>query len=416
MNWRAFLQPRYLREASTVGSRVFGVAAGLITSGITAHALSPAQRGEYFYVVAMAGVLASFANLGIPSANAFFSARDAGLVRRLLIWSTVLAASTGLVVSGGFALATSLPALNKFGTVHDLWLTVMTSVVLGLALLGPLLAGQHRFGALNLLQLGQQGLLLIIFPLVGLFAPSPEAFLAASSLVAFAGLLAHIACIRWRAADPSPAAPPVSLDAWFRYGFRAFVILLLGALVSRLGVLFVRAYSDPHALGIYSVAVQLWDALSIVPSSLALILFPMIVRDGTLSWAHCRTEIARMALLTTVAAIGAAIVLRPAIPIVFGADYAEAYGVCLFFLPGFIAFSVLVVASQYLAGIGYPLRVTVNWGVAAGVLAATSPFAVSRWGAHGAAAATSLTYAGLAALMIHLAYQKLSRTTDSPHA
>lgn len=414
MTWArltGLIQPRHLNEAGTLAARVFGLVAGLASSGITAHALTPDERGEYFYVVALSGVLASFANLGLPSANSFFSARDLGWLRSLLWWSTVLAALTGVLLAGVFSLATSLPPLQKFAAAHEVWLFVMTPAVLALALLGPLLAGAHRFATLNWLQVGQQAVLLAAFVAIAEWAPSPNGFLAAASTVALSGAAATALSVRLEQI-PSPAEPP-TVAAWVRYGLRAYVILLLGALVSRLGVLFVRGYSDATELGIYSISVQLWDAMAILPASLAMILFPIIVRDQALTWERCSKECARMALFATIAAVGAAVVLKPAIPLVFGQPYADAYWPSLIFLPGFVAFSVVNIASQFLAGIGFPRGVWMSWAASAVFLSAISPVLVSRLGASGGAAATSLTFGLLAALMLQLAYRKLPASQEA---
>lgn len=404
---------RYLSEVGTIATRGFSILAGLATSAITAHALVPEARGEYFYVTAMAAVLASFANLGLPSANTYFGARDLGLIPRLLWWSIIVSLISGLLVSGGFFLATLVPGLSKFKVVHEVWLFVLTPVVLGLAMLGPLLAGAHRFGALNALQIGQQALLLLAFAAIARWTPSAAAFLAAASIAGLVGMLATALVIK-RGQTPQPRTPLTSRD-WLFYGGRAYAMLLLGTLVSRLGVVFVRALAEPAELGIYSVSVQLWDAMSILPSSLALILFPTIVRDGTLTWEKCVSELWRMTGLAAAAAVGAAIVLKPAIPLVFGQDYASAYLPSLLFLPGFVALSMVTVASQFLAGIGLPPRMWLNWAMAAGLLAVTAPLFVTRWGGAGAAAATSLTYCLLAAAMLRFAYHTLPKDADSRH-
>jgi O-antigen/teichoic acid export membrane protein len=416
MTWAriaALVQPRHLSEAGTLGARVFGLLAGLISSGITAHALSPDDRGQYFYVVAIAGVLASFANLGLPSANSFFSARNLGWLRRLLWWSTILGAVMGVMLAAVFSVATLFPGLQRFAAEHELWLLALTPGVLALSLMGPLLAGAHRFGALNVIQVGQQAFLLICFAAIARWAPSAEAFLAAASVGALLGVAATMVCV-WLEKTP-PATEPLTASAWVRYGMRAYVVLLLGTLVSRLGVLFVRAYGDPVDLGIYSVSVQLWDAMAILPSSLAMILFPTIVRDQTLTWHKCVSESRRMLVFAVVAAIGAAVVLKPAIPLVFGQAYASAYWPSLFFLPGFVAFAVVNIASQFLAAIGFPRGVAISWAISAVFLTATAPVLVSRWGPSGGAAATSLTYCILALLMLRLAYNKLPKATDPTH-
>jgi O-antigen/teichoic acid export membrane protein len=268
---------RLLDELSTVAVRVFGVAAGLLTSAITARTLGPADRGEFFYIAATAAVLAQFGHFGTPGANTFFCAPDPGLARRLLRWTLALGLPAGLILSVGFLLADSVLSASPMLGI-GVWLIPLTASILLLLMLGPLLAGLHAFGALNGLSMAYQVVLILAFAAVALLNPSTGAFLAASAAGAMLAVAAHVWAILRRA--PAESAATLGARAWLAYGGRAYLILVLGALLPRLGLFAVKAESSAEELGYYSIAIQAFDALALVPASVATILFPTILRGG----------------------------------------------------------------------------------------------------------------------------------------
>lgn len=397
------MRQRLFREGGMIAVRLFGVVAGLATSAVTARVLGPADRGVYFYVITMAMVLSTFGNLGAPGANGYFAAREPATARVLARWSMIGALVIGGGLAGLFEAVTAFPALHRFSTHEGLWLIILTPLTLVLTLQGPILAGLQRFNWLMVGQVAQQVLLVVGFVAVAFLAPTPAAFLAVSilgSLLAFG--LQQFATVR---GAPSKEQP--DFGAWIRYGMRAYGPMVLSVVVARVGVMFVKSGASTEGLGHYSVAVQFFDVLGIVPSTLALILFPSIMRDRSMTWAHCKSELIRMLSIAVAIAVVAAVALKPVIPIVFGPEFAPAYLLSLLFLPGFVALSGLVVASQYLAALGYPKAVMINWAIGAAVLLVLCPVSMQQFGVAGAAMATSAAYGVLAGLMIFSARKGL---------
>lgn len=393
-------------ELLTLAARVFGVAAGLITSAITARVLGPGDRGEFFYVVATAAVLAQFGHLGTPGANTYFCAPAPGLARRLLRWNLVLGTAAGVVLATVFLTVTSSPLISGAAPrAGALWLIPLTATVLLLTMLGPVLAGLHAFGTLNLLMVAYQGGLLLAFVGVALVAPSAENFLAASAIGAVLAVAGHVWAVARR--PVAERTTDLTVRSWLAYGRKAYLILILGGLLPRLGLFAVKVGSTSEQLGYYSIAVQAFDALTLLPASFATILFPMIMRGGDRSWTSCKREVSRMLLLATALAVVAGLAMPFAVRIIFGAEFLGVTPIAIAFLPGFVALSVVTVASQYLAALGYPRAVTVNWLVATGVLALASMLLVPLDQGRGAAVASSLAYIVLAILMLRTARKLL---------
>ena len=53
--------------------------------------------------------------------------------------------------------------------------------------------------------------------------------------------------------------------AGWRFAARAYIVLLLGFLMQRAAVAVLVIFSDPHEIGMYSIAAQILDVLIIVP-------------------------------------------------------------------------------------------------------------------------------------------------------
>jgi O-antigen/teichoic acid export membrane protein len=118
-----------------------------------------------------------------------------------------------------------------------------------------------------------------------------------------------------------------------------------------------------------------------------------------------------MLVFSTVLATLAALAMPFAVRLIFGAAFAPVTPIAIAFLPGFVALAVVTIASQYLAALGYPRAVTVNWLLATLVLAVASAVLVPLDDARGAALASSAAYGVLALLML-LSARKLLRSAE----
>src|SRR5690606_12780995 len=69
------------------------------------------------------------------------------------------------------------------------------------------------------------------------------------------------------------------------YAFRAYLAALLGFLMLRVGTIALQQNATLADLGQFSIAAQIADALILVPSTVALLLFPNLVRaEEGLRW------------------------------------------------------------------------------------------------------------------------------------
>ena len=396
-------------EALTVIARVFGVVAGIVSSAITARTLGPEDRGSYFFVITVATILTQFGHLGVSSANTFFVARYPRCAGLLLQWSIRLSLVSGIGLALIFMVLSESSALADTMNSKGLpWLILLSPAMLLLLLASALLAGLQAFSSLNGIQIAYQMILVCAFGLVALYKPSIDSFLGASALGACVAAIAYSGAVYFHRSNQAPArADEVETSNWFKYGMRAYLILLAGALVPRIGIFFVKAEASAEELGYYSIAIQIFDALVLFPSAIATILFPSIAKDKAPTWLGCLRECYRMGFFASVLAIIAAVALPFAVKLVFGSEYAQSAVIAQALLPGFVALSVVTIASQYLAAKYFPRPTYWNWFVSLAVLLAACAILVPNYGALGVAIALSVSYSILAILMVNLARQLL---------
>jgi O-antigen/teichoic acid export membrane protein len=388
---------RHLNEMATLAARVFGMCASLAAGAVTARALGPHDRGAYYYVVATASVLAQIGSVGSPSSNPYFAAQRPEFARRLLLWTVLVAAAS----CGCFWMLLAVaphwsPLRGLWPDAGGDWLVPLTAAALLLAAVGPILAGLHAFWQLNAVQVGGQCLMLVGFIAVAAHR-SIENFLAISCTASAVSVAIQMLLI-FRLTKPHAPSAEVRFADWAKYGGRAYATFILAALVTRASVFFLKTQSTSTQLGYYSVAAQIFDAFTLIPASLAMVLLPTILRDQRLSWADCRKELVRMTLFMSAVVVPAALILPSVVTLVFGERFAPSIPPALCLLAASIMISIVTVTSQFLAAIGYPWVMIANWLAALCLVAVGATFWAPRFGAVGAAWATFMAYAGLAVL------------------
>jgi O-antigen/teichoic acid export membrane protein len=202
-------------------------------------------------------------------------------------------------------------------------------------------------------------------------------------------------------------------DCW-RFAVRAYIATLLPYVVSRMNVFMIEQWAGKAELGFYSIAAQFFDAFMILPASIAMLLFPRIIRKqgpGRLA------QTAHLALLVAGVMIAGSLalgLLAPwVIPGLFGRDFDPAVPAVYWMLPALIAFSVVNVVSQYLAAEGIPARKLWAWTASIPVMLVTGMLLIPTFGAAGGAMALSVTYSLLAIAVVAIAVAQSTRK-DSP--
>ncbi|KAA9325515.1 hypothetical protein F0P96_19470 [Hymenobacter busanensis] len=286
----------------------------------------------------------------------------------------------------------------------------------GLSITTSLLLARRREQTYNLLNLAQAGLL------------------AGGLWLVLSGFEERTVAAYWWVSYPAYGLPLlVSLlllarttDGWARgAGLRAAVRELaqhsrgahfsniLSFLNYRLSYYFVAALAGPKAVGVLSVGTALAEAIWLIPRSAAQVQYLDLVHaHDEQTEAHATARTARLALLATAAAVLALVALPAAVLArIFGPEFGAARPIIALLAPGTLAISLSMLMSSYFAGLArYRIN---NWAQTVGIAVTLMGCAVliPRYGAQGAALATTISYLASTG---YLLWQFRRATTLSP--
>lgn len=375
----------------TLGARLLIVAGGFASSIVTARFLGPQGRGEYFFFVMLAGAIVQFGALGLHASNTYLAARDRTRLPALTANSVIVALGVGSFA--GVVTALLLPQLGVFPATPDrlFWYAALLAPPTLFFLLGSnLLVGTSRITAFNAVDVGSRVLVLAALVVAGLLALDVDGF-AAASIIAWTASAALLAASLGRAV----LRPRFDLDtfrAGLRFAAKTYVVAVLGFAVLRGSIFLLQHYHGSIELGYYSIASQIADVLALLPASIALVIFPALVRDTAGSWPATRRSVLIVVAGLVVGSAAAWLLAEPFIRIAYGAEFTPAAAVLRWLLPGVIAIGATTVLSQYLAAHGLPKMVVGVWAIGFTALAVLGFALVPGHGASGAAVALSGAY------------------------
>jgi O-antigen/teichoic acid export membrane protein len=181
------------------------------------------------------------------------------------------------------------------------------------------------------------------------------------------------------------------------FAARAFLILLFGYLLSRMPVIALGLQGDIHSVGLVSIVIQFLDALLILPSSVAMVLFPQLVSGETRGGAP-KTFNATLWVVAIMAAVSGvlALISTPLIVFMFGEAFRDSAEALRWALPGVVLLSAVNVFGQYLAAEGFPISTVFAWAIATAIGYGLVPSEPGPDAAKYAAGALSCAYAVLA--------------------
>lgn len=388
-----------LRTLFTLASR-FGIA--LLNFGVvllTARALGAAGRGQVSLLLTDVALLLLF--IGLLGGSSLMYLAPRRNVWRLLVpavaWAVAVCGAGAAVVAvarpgalGGYA-----AHVGALGLLQALF-SICASLLLGRR-------REHLFNLLNLLQaaLLAAGLLTAFY---GFGHRTLSAFYAASYLAT--GLPLVVAAVALaRQPDPRPltrrALRRTTLEL-ARHSRGAHLSSILAFLNYRLGYYFLAAWAGPSAVGVLSVGTALAEAIWLLGRSTAQTEYVALINAP--DRAARRAPIVRAARTTsllTAAGLGVLLLVPPdVLTAVFGRDFGAARPVIAWLAPGVWALGSTMVLGAWFTGQGrYAPN---NRATAAGLVVALPLFAllIPRWGAVGAAAATSAAYLTVAGILL----------------
>jgi O-antigen/teichoic acid export membrane protein len=403
--------------ASTLAARAFAMIGPFVVSIITARVLGPEDRGRYFLVLALAQIGAQMANLGLQSSNTYLVADRRELVGPIAANSFLISFAVAPIVTLLVVLASSWPQSIGFEgpAGSSLGPLALAAVILAPFLvislyISNLAIGVGRVQLFNAMTIGYGVVSVAIAAGIAMVGGSTISFvlgavvsLAVPVLLGARSLLAGVAV-------------PFRFDVeLFRSGMafaaKAYLATMFGFIMTRVGAFALQHRASLEEVGQFSVAVQLADGLTMLPSTIAILLFPELVRAKQHQrWESTwRTFRALGAIMLVILAVFYA--LAPwLVALMFGPSFAKAAVVLRALLPSVMMISMMAVISQYLAAEGFPIIQVIAWFVGLLAQTALSYWVADKWGGIGVALCFALSNA---VVLLLLLVETLRRRSES---
>ena len=388
----------------TFATRVLMIFNSVLAGVVIARWLGADGVGQLAVINVSVATIVQLGSFGLPSSNTYFIAQDHARLRAAAINSLIVALSIGTIL----ALALSAVAALRpewFGRVPTGIIRVAAVSIpfqlitlIGLNIL--LAVGKVR--QFNLLDLIGQSFVLINAVFVSRIIQADLGTLVLWNTAASVLVSVIVAVVlvksglslpqsRWR-------ADLALLRRMITYGLKFHVSILAGIIIIRADLLVVNHFRDASEAGVYSVASQFALLLMLLPSVIATLLFPRITAEQD-AGGETTCSVTRYTTLIMFLCCLGAVPLSLLLPLVYGSEFSDSTLLLWILLPGVYLMGLESVLVQHFNALGLPRAIPVYWLITL-ILNLVLVFAlVPRYGAQGAAIASSISYALIFALV-----------------
>jgi len=397
--------PSFDRDViTTLASRGLVLVLGVAQSIVVARYLQPFGRGQYATLMLLPQTVVMVMPLGVQWALTYYLKRDESEREVLLRNGTALALLFG---AAGFALSWGGGALLRHTFLAGL---SAPAILFAAACVPPRIAqacwqgifrGTARILHANVANALRSGLLLLAAACALVLLRRDVTGLTLAILVA--ELAVAVAVLPWifRPGRIGARLDRPVLARLMSYGVRIYVFTVLLFINYRLDVAVLRQLSDFEEVGYYATSVGIAEILWALPTSLSFVLFPSVValseeRRNVITSSASRITLGLMAVVV----LGIYLLARPGIRLLYGEVYLPAVPSLFALLPGVVAMSLQQVLGADVSGRGKPGIVTVAAATGIPVNLALNLWWIPRWGAVGAAWASTVSYSVVTGLVL----------------
>jgi O-antigen/teichoic acid export membrane protein len=357
---------------------------------ILARSLGANGRGFVAAAMIWPPLLVSLVTLGVGEAVMFRSARSESAVARVLSTAIFVGLGQSIVaVAIGWFLMPKLLGQMPADVIamSRAYLALIPLTLTTLCLTAVLQARGYRFNLVRTaVHVAYTGVLLLLW-LSG--SISPLRVVLASLLAAAADLSLAVILVS-RRGWLHPKASLHEARALLSFGSRVHVGTIASILSARLDLVILAALVPAADLGNYAIGAAAGSALTLLPFSASLAVYPAVVRmqrDAVpVMLARCLALIALLILLAVVVALA----LPFAIPLLFGPGFTSAVLIGQILTFGITIRGSTGLLGAILRGISRPLAAGVGDLAALPILAVALLFMVPTWRGVGAAIALSI--------------------------
>jgi O-antigen/teichoic acid export membrane protein len=385
--------------ALTVVTRVLMLGGVVGSSILVAHWLGPEGFGTLAVLNATVALTLQIASAGLPSANTYFIARDrqnlGPVWANAILFALIVGSLSALVI---FALGKLKPSLFGGAPSNLLGIAALSIPFQLLILLGlNVLLAVDRIGQMNLLDclapvfslLNATAALVIL----GAGLVTLVTLNTSSAIVISLVLLLVMGKVLRAQAEGRAARPDLSLlKTMLRYAIKFYISIMAGFLIFRADLLIVNYFRGAGQAGVYAVASQISFLLLMLPGVIATLLFPRVASQPD-PRAEFAVQVTRNASFMMLVICLAAAAGSFALPLVYGARFAEATTQLLILLPGVYLVGLESVLVQHFTGTDLPAAIPGFWIVTVIFNLALNLAFVPAFGARAAALNSTLSYA-----------------------
>ena len=388
----------------TFGTRLLMIANSVIAGVVVARWLGVESVGQLAVINVTVTTIVQVAALGLPSSNTFFIARDTKHFRAAAVNSLFFALLIGSVLA---------VLLSATAELRPEWFSsISTSLIRIAAISIPFqlltLIGLNIFLAVgkirefNFLDLLGQSFVLINAVVVVLVLhrhlPSLVRLNTVTSILVALLVIGFLVIAGKSSAESKWRADLPLLGQMLSYGIRFHISILAGALIFRADLLVVNLFRGPAETGVYSVASQVGMMLMLLPGVIATLLFPRVTAEQDVR-GETTCQVTRHATFVMFVCCLAAVPLSLLLPVVYGRDFSDATIQLWILLPGVYLVGLQSVLVQHFNALGLPRIIPTYWIVTLIVNIILVFTLVPRFGARGAAIASTLSYSLIFALV-----------------
>ncbi len=388
----------------TFATRVLMIFNSLVAGIIIARWLGADGVGQLAVINVAVATIVQLGSFGLPSSNTYFIAQDHARLRAAAINSLIFALGIGTILALALSATASLRP-DWFGHVSTEIIRVAAVSIpfqlitlIGLNIL--LAVGKVR--QFNLLDLVGQSFVLInaIFVSRIIQADLGTLVLWNTGASVLVSLVVAVTLVNSGLRQPQSKwrADMALLRRMLTYGLKFHVSILAGIIIIRADLLVVNHFRGAAEAGVYSVASQFALLLMLLPSVIATLLFPRITAEQD-ARGETTCSVTRYAALIMFLCCLGAVPLSLLLPLVYGQEFSDSTALLWILLPGVYLMGLESVLVQHFNALGLPRAIPVYWVVTL-ILNLVLVFAlVPRFGAQGAAIASSISYAVIFALV-----------------
>ena len=388
-----------LTWGTNIGSAILSLGSVLIV----ARELGPEGRGQVALLTAIALLLGNLATAGVQEANANLAAAEPQTRRALATNSVVLALVLGAVAAGALAvLLWAVPdAVGEDTSRRFLWATVafVPLIILEIYLL-YLAQADYAFVVTNASMLLGPA---VAFTGNAVFALTDTLSVRNAVGVWLAGQVAATALLMWFVARRLAGFGRPDLVLARRslgFGLRAYVGRVMQLGNYRLDQWLLGAISGPTQLGLYSVAVAWAEALWYLPTALAAVQRPDLVRSDPRTAGERAARVFRGSILVTAISGILMIVLAPFLcTVVFGEPFRDSVGQLRVLVLGAFGMVAAKLLGNALVARGRPGLQSVAVGIGFLGTVVLDVLLIPPYAGMGAAIASSVAYTASGATM-----------------